>query len=379
MRNLSDLLDAPEVIVKPIIHRGQPFIGVFFEKDYPLIVAVKTIPLIRFSKTFACWYVPYSKDLLMVLRKAFEGTAFINAEALTKDRPVSQEISTAVPYGITRKGCPPEFIDLLVRKRYSEATLKTYISQFELFMNHFPTLSLENLRDEHIKKYMRYLIEEKKVSRSTQNQAINAIKFYYEKVKGETSTHYALDRPIKEIKLPTVLSEEEIIALFLACKNLKHKAMLYLTYAGGLRRSEIINLEIKDIDEPRQLINIRGGKGKKDRITLLSSKVNGLLKEYFDKYKPKRWVFEGENNCQYSESSLQKIFHLALAKSGILKDATLHTLRHSFATHLLESGTDIRYIQVLLGHSSSKTTEIYAHVTRKGFDKIKSPLDNLDL
>lgn len=155
--------------------------------------------------------------------------------------------------------------------------------------------------------------------------------------------------------------------------------MLYLIYAGGLRRSEIINLKINDIDESREVINIRSGKGKKDRITLLSRKALVLLKEYFAKYEPKHWVFEGENNSSYSESSLQKIFHSALSKSGISKEATLHTLRHSFATYLLESGTNIRYIQVLLGHSSSKTTEIYAHVTRKGFDKIKSPLDNLEL
>ena len=155
--------------------------------------------------------------------------------------------------------------------------------------------------------------------------------------------------------------------------------MLWLIYAAGLRRSELINLRVNDIDSKRMVINVRGAKGKKDRITLLSEKILGLLRTYFKQYRPKVWLFEGFAGEPYSVSSLQKVFMAALRKSGIRKEASLHTLRHSFATHLLENGTDIRYIQALLGHNSSKTTEIYTHVTTKGFEKIRSPLDNLDL
>ncbi|MEX2231580.1 MAG: tyrosine-type recombinase/integrase [Cyclobacteriaceae bacterium] len=155
--------------------------------------------------------------------------------------------------------------------------------------------------------------------------------------------------------------------------------MLWLIYAAGLRRSELINLRVNDIDSKRMAIGIQGGKGKKDRITLLSEKVLGLLRTYFRQYKPKIWLFEGLPGKAYSASSLQKVFASALRKSGVRKEASLHTLRHSFATHLLENGTDIRYIQALLGHNSSKTTEIYTHVTTKAFEKIRSPLDNLDL
>jgi site-specific recombinase XerD len=181
------------------------------------------------------------------------------------------------------------------------------------------------------------------------------------------------------MKLPKILSEEEVIAILKSVDNLKHKTMLSLIYAAGLRRSELINLEVNDIDSKRMVINIRGGKGKKDRITLLSEKILNLLRTYFQAYRPKVWLFEGVAGEAYSVSSLQKIFAVALRKSGVRKDASLHTLRHSFATHLLENGTDIRYIQALLGHNSSKTTEIYTHVTTKGFEKIRSPLDNLDL
>lgn len=209
--------------------------------------------------------------------------------------------------------------------------------------------------------------------------AINAIKFYYEKVNRGERKFYALERPLKENRLPVILSEEEVTEILKSCDNLKHRAMLFLTYAAGLRRSELIKLRITDIDLDRNLINVYGGKGKKDRITLLSGKVQEILIGYYNQYQPKYWVFEGEDGGQYSASSLQKVFKQALVRSGVRKPATLHTLRHSFATHLLESGTDIRYIQVLLGHNSSRTTEMYAHVTRKGFEKIRSPLDSLDL
>lgn len=306
------------------------------------------------------------------LKDAFECVAIVQASSTTENS-INKNAAQL------NKNCPEEFIDLLVRKRYSEATIRNHTTQFSLFMNYYPDRTLDVLSDVDIKNYMHHLIEKRNISPSTQNMAINAIKFYYEQVKGDSQKRYALERPLKETKLPTILSEEEVIAIFKVCENLKHKAMLYLIYAAGLRRSELINLRLVDMDVHRKMITIRGGKGKKDRITLLSDKAQTLLELYYQKYKPNFWVFEGESGEQYSESSLQKVFKHALDRSGVKKEATLHTLRHSFATHLLENGTDIRYIQALLGHNSSRTTEIYTHVTRKGFDKIRSPLDNLDL
>jgi site-specific recombinase XerD len=150
-------------------------------------------------------------------------------------------------------------------------------------------------------------------------------------------------------------------------------------YSSGFRIGEAINLKIKDIDSDRMQIRIEQGKGNKDRYTILSSKNLEILRKYFLEYKPKKWLFEGMNGEQYSRKSIQIILKKAARKVGIQKRITVHTLRHSFATHLLEAGTDIRYIQSLLGHSSSKTTEIYTHITKKGLDKIKSPLDDLDI
>lgn len=180
-------------------------------------------------------------------------------------------------------------------------------------------------------------------------------------------------------KLPKVLSEKEVTAILNAVYNLKHKAMLLLIYSAGLRAGELINLRIEDIDSEQMRVFVRSGKGKKDRVTILSHKALTVLREYFKKYRPKEYLFEGQFGGKYSDSSLRRVFGNALKKAGNSKKVTLHSLRHSFATHLLERGVDMRYIQMLLGHNSSKTTEIYTHITHKGWQKIESPLDKLAL
>jgi len=172
---------------------------------------------------------------------------------------------------------------------------------------------------------------------------------------------------------------EEVALIFRAVMNIKHRCILFLIYSGGLRLGEVINLHVKDIDSDRMMMKVRQGKGRKDRYTLLSDKALELLRAYFREYKPKVWLFEGENGSRYSSRSVQEIFYKAVTKSGVRKHASVHTLRHSFATHLLESGTDIRYIQELLGHSNMKTTLIYSHITRRGLEGIRSPLDSLNI
>lgn len=233
-------------------------------------------------------------------------------------------------------------------------------------------------------EFSRFLVTDRKVSTSYQNQAINAIKFYFEKVLGGKRKLYFVERPRKEQVLPTVCSVEEIQKILSSVKNSKHKAILSVIYSGGLRISELVNLPIKAIDSDRMQIHIENAKGNKDRYTILSKKVLELLRVYFKKEKPHYWLFEGvgstkENPVQYSTRSIQSILKAALKEAGIKKHVTVHTLRHSFATHLLENGTDLRYIQSLLGHSNSKTTEIYTHITTKGFNQIISPLDKLDI
>jgi site-specific recombinase XerD len=263
--------------------------------------------------------------------------------------------------------------------RYGEVTIKTYRGLFEEFINFHSKYDYKNLDEPKINEFMRYLVTERKVSSSYQNQAINAVKFYYERCLGGQRKIYTVDRPREEKKLPVVLSTDEVSALLSATTNIKHKAVLMTIYSAGLRISEALNLKISDIDSERMQIRIEQSKGKKDRYTLLSSKLLTLLRQYFKEYKPKIYLFEGSNGEQYAMRSVQQVMKQACLKVGITKKVTVHSLRHSFATHLLENGTDLRYIQSLLGHESSKTTEIYTHVTTKGFDQIKSPLDKLNI
>lgn len=271
-----------------------------------------------------------------------------------------------------------EYNRLIRLKNYSLSTINSYTFCFEKFLNYFQGKDIDSLTKDEVIDFL-YSEHEKGFSASYQNQLINAIKFYYEKILGRKKEFYNLPRAKKPQKLPTVLSEEEITTLLDQPDNLKHKCILFLIYSAGLRISEAVKVKISDIDSTRNLILVRGGKGKKDRSTLLSQKLLEMLRHYYRLYKPKEYLFEGETGGQYSVTSIQKIFNKALKSSGIRKKATVHSLRHSFATHLLERGTDLRYIQELLGHESSKTTEIYTHITKRGMDSIVSPLDNLNI
>jgi site-specific recombinase XerD len=274
---------------------------------------------------------------------------------------------------------PDSFKEKLSILRYSPNTIKTYCDCFKEFINYHNTKDIDHITQPEIMVYLRYLVEERCISSSYQNQAINAIKFYYEKVLGGQRRVYYIERPRREKTLPTVLSEQEIKSIIQSIVNLKHKTMIMLSYSSGLRVGELLNLKIKDIDSDRMQILVRDGKGKKDRVTLLSVRVLEQLRKYFIDYRPKNYLFEGAAGGSYSERSIQQVLKAAVQKTRINKHVTMHTLRHSFATHLLENGTDLRYIQHLLGHSNPKTTEIYTHITTKGFDQLKSPLDNLDL
>jgi integrase/recombinase XerD len=273
---------------------------------------------------------------------------------------------------------PSGYLEKLIQKRYSQNTIKTYVSYMRSFMEEFNNRNPGSVITQEINEYILKLIRTRGISPSQQNQRISAIKFYFEQVLGRKKSYYQLDRPKKDNRLPKILAVEEVELILRHCKNLKHKCILMTLYSGGLRRSELINLKITDIDSRRMLIRITQSKGNKDRHTLLSDKLLKLLRDYFRFYKPKYWLFEGQGGGQYSATSIANIFRKALRKAQITKHATPHTLRHSFATHLLEQGINLRYIQEILGHSSISTTEIYTHVSSKQLTKIQNPLDNLN-
>ena len=270
---------------------------------------------------------------------------------------------------------PNAYIQALKTKRYSENTIRTYRAMFIKFMAAFPGRELSAIGGEEVKQFLYRQIDELGISSSYQNQLINAIKFYYEQVLKQPRQVYYLDRPRQERHLPGVLSIQEVQSIIESIENIKHRAIISMIYSAGLRISELVNLKISDIDSKRMQVRVDQGKGKKDRITLLSQKMLILLRVYFVAYRPHHWLFEGQAGKQYSTESIQKIFHRAKDKAKVRKYATVHTLRHSFATHLLEAGTDLRYIQVLLGHKSSRTTEIYTHVSTGKLNSIRSPLD----
>jgi len=266
----------------------------------------------------------------------------------------------------------------LVVRKYSPKTIKSYIHYNKDFLGYVRKKPNE-ITNEDVKDYLFYLVEEKEVSASTLNTVINALKFYYGEVL-KRGFVYELKRPKKDKKLPVVLNQEEISKILSSITNIKHRPILMLIYSAGLRVSEVVKLKPGDIDDERKLIHIKGGKGRKDRYTMLSEVAMEMIRRYLKEYGQSIWLFSSQDKEKHiTTRTVEKIFSNACRKANIKKNATLHSLRHSFATHLLERGTDLRYIQELLGHKSSKTTEIYTHVSNKDIGKIKSPLDSLQI
>ena len=377
--------DYRETILKPefakdellLINHSNKGLKIYFSFNKELAFEIKRIPYCRWNAEEHHWAIPFSEKFIAEIKQIAKQ---YNLNFIYKESQKSKIKPRTSRHDIKNfRVCPAEYIAKLNELRYSKNTIDTYKHMFEEFINHFPDTEIYDITDEMIIDFLRYLVKERNISGSYQNQSINAIKFYFERVLGGHRKIYSIDRPRKEKILPEVLSEEEIIKILNATENLKHKAILMTIYSAGLRISELVNLKIKDIDSERMQIRVAQAKGKKDRYTLLGEKTLEILRKYVSEYKPKNWLFEGMKGEQYSTSSIQANLKIAVDKVGIKKRVTVHTLRHSFATHLLEAGTDIRYIQSLLGHSSGKTTEIYTHITTKGFEQIKSPLDKLKI
>lgn len=270
-----------------------------------------------------------------------------------------------------------ETLNKLLLKRYSPSTIATYSSCLKEYLCFF-NKPLGELSDQDINTYLLNLIN-KGYSRSTQNQHINAIKFYHEHVLGRERKTYWLDRPKKETKLPVVLSIEETTDLLNQIKNLKHRCIVALLYSSGLRVGEVINLKIEHIDSSNMQLIIKSGKGAKDRNIPLDKRLLTLLRNYYKAHKPTEYLFNGQLELKYSTTSIRAFIKKAAHQAGIKKNVTPHTLRHSYATHLLEVGTDLRYIQALLGHNDIKTTQIYTHVRSTALQEIESPFAKLSL
>ncbi len=280
----------------------------------------------------------------------------------------------------TYKSCPMEYLKYLLLNNYSKNTIDSYYKFLLRYINYYKDFSLSEINGfgaDRINEYHNLMLNEKDFSVITINQSINAIKLYYNKLLKKELLLTDISRPKKEKTLPKVWSKEDIERIFTAVRNLKHKALLILIYGSGLRIGEALNLRVSDIDSVRMQIRISKGKGRKDRYTLLGGNTLKVLREYYKVYKPDEYLFEGQFGGKYSQASARNILQKSLRQAGITQKGGLHSLRHSFATHLLEAGTDLRYIQELLGHASSRTTEIYTHVSTRHLQSIKSPVDDI--
>ncbi len=364
----------------PIQQSNQKRIGINphgFDKAFPALM--NRISGSRWSNTERCWHIPYHKNAYHELLEIFgKGQIVILKEKPVKSNRVNKRIRGEDYKKLLFKVELYRYHNKLMVQRYSGSTIKTYVNYFAQFLAYYPDQDPKMLKKEEIIKFLLNGMKERHWSHSTQNQAVNAIKFYYENVLGQDRSFYEL-RPRREKRIPGVFSEEEVTLLIEMIENLKHRTIIKLIYSSGLRIGESVKLRIKDINLDRRTAFIKGGKGKKDRITILAENIIEDIQKYLDQYTPDYWLFEGQTGGQYSMSSIRKIFRRSVDKAGLDPFSTVHTLRHSFATHLHERGMDIRNIQELLGHSSSETTDIYTHIIQKSKKKLFSPLDFLDL
>ncbi len=376
---MGTIAEQKQVLLKPIFHEKEKRLGLFFKYDEELIGSAKAAGA-KWSPGLRCWHLPDGGETMKKVFAAFKGKAWVNADAVF-DRSEGPAATAQVTSTIDLNTFQSDALEKMRRKleigRYSVNTIETYLNAFKQFLLHFPEKHPNDLRTDDIEAYQ-YHLARRQVSNSYLNQIVNAIRYFYKDVLGDAQRVKFIERPRKERKLPVILSKTEVSRLLSSIPNLKHQTMLSVAYSGGLRMGEVLSLRTNDILFDRGLIRITAAKGNKDRVTLLGRSTAALIKRYLEAYKPTDHLFPGQDGGRYSERSLQKVMEQALKNAGIDKPATLHTLRHSFATHLLEQGTDLRYIQNLLGHASSKTTEIYTHVSTRYLQGIINPLDALE-
>lgn len=390
----------PTIDLKPILHRGAEQIGIFFKNDLKLNITTKNEAGGIWSQTKKCWYVPLNRKAFEKLKTALHEHAILDTSLLKKyleekknrkglalqlksnNAIVNHKAIQLIPsISSANKHVLPAMEQMLKLKAFSASTIRTYINEMSQLLKAINDIPADELKPEHLKRYLVYCYEKLQLKENTLHSRINAMKFYYEKVLGREKFFWEIPRPKKQQLLPRFFSQDDIVAIIKATDNLKHKVMLMLGYSAGLRVSEVVTIKTRNIDESRMSILIEQAKGKKDRMVTLSPVLLVMLREYIKSYKPdsKGYLFAGQwKDEPYSSRSLQLVLATAKKKAGILKPGSIHALRHSFATHLLDKGTDVTIIMKLLGHNDIKTTMRYLHVTNRDILQIVSPLDDLN-
>lgn len=359
LNNLS--LQYSEFTVTEGVHREKKILWIHFRHTPENIALLKNNLKIKWSRTKKSWY---SGDTSKARNIFHLPQKIVGKEALSKISDVNL----------------PEFNrfqEQLKLKGFSPNTQRTYCSEFAQLLHLLKNFPVQKLSPGKIRSYMLYCHSELKMSENQIHSRMNALKFYFEKVLGQEKIFLEIPRPKKPQQLPKTLNAAEIAKMILMTENLKHRLIIKLCYGMGLRVSEIVNLKIEHIDGFERKVFVERAKGKKDRYVNLPESVLEELREYYKSYRPQIFLFEGENNSQYSVRTAQSVFKNAMQKAGIRKSVGIHSLRHSYATHLLEYGTDISLIQKLLGHNNIKTTLLYTNVTDRNVSGVRSPLDRL--
>ncbi len=369
-----------KITLKHLMLKGEKKIGMQFYPNKVMNALVRSLPYVKFNKQFNMAYITNTKENLDLIFNVFRGVAwvdgkyfFLNKTLNNNNLAISKKTIQNIPTEI-----PAKYLDKLILKKYADNTVKVYCSMFKQYIRYYIDKPIDELTELEIRAYLKHLVLAGK-SDSYLGQMVNAIKFYYEIVLGMPNRFYEIERPQKRERLPKVLSKADVVAMIKGTQNLKHKCIIGLIYSAGLRRSELLALTIGDIDSKRMTIRVVDSKGRKDRITTLSNTILQLLRLYYKDYNPNDFLFEGQKGFQYTGASILKVVDQAAKRANIAQKVTPHMLRHSFATHLLEDGTDLRKIQNLLGHSSLKTTEVYTHLAINYQVDINNPLDSLSL
>jgi len=369
----------PVITYQLIQHKNQNKILIRFEPNAAWNKRIQKVPGVRWSKNFKGWTIPDTAENRIKCRLEQSNPVKVPTAYLPASNPHVAKTSTEA-LGVINDSNRQQmkyFLEQLALKAYSPSTVRTYRNEFAQLLRCLGNHSVEKMQPDDIKRYLLYCIN-KGLSEHALHSRINALKFYFEQVLHRDKFFFEIPRPSRPLQLPKVLSKEEIALVIKAIKNVKHKTMIMLAYGCGLRVGEIIRLTINNVDGKRRLLFIERGKGKKDRVISLSPALLIMLREYYRQYKPKKFLFEGVSPGEpYSIRSLEEIIKAAKQKAGITKSGSMHMLRHSFATHLLDKGTDVVLIQKLLGHNDIKTTLRYLHVTNKDLLNIISPIEDI--
>jgi site-specific recombinase XerD len=384
----------PLIILRPFHYRSEEALGLDLNGHAELEQMVRKLSAIRWCGDKGWWYLPLSRENFERIKDFVSPLARLDARWLRlylEQRHIAKEAQLhgrkvspkRVGQFLTTPLCPENqvalrrYTELLALKAYSQTTCRTYTTTFYTLLRILGKVPVASLTKERVQAYLLWLLREKGYSEANLHTTINALKFYFEQVEGRGREFYDLPRPKKPFKLPSILSEQEMILLIQKTANVKHRALLLTAYSAGLRVSELVTLKLSNIDSHRMLIHLHGAKGKRDRMVPLSQKLLETLRSYFLVYQPRVYLFETEPGKPYNAHYAQAVLKEAKQKAGIHKKGSVHLLRHGYATHLLEAGTDIRYIQTFLGHKSLQTTMRYTHVSQLKIEAIQSPLDRL--